>query len=122
MIEPPGAAGTVASLLSLIGVDMAILWQRTGNVKMAELPAAVKFAKSVAGYLNEKYSLKVEVATPLAGVSSRVMWLSRFDSLAMMEQLLGKLAQDAGYNKLVAEGTKGVFVDAATSDELWKVH
>ena len=29
---------------------------------MAELPAAVRFAKNVARYLNEKYSLKIEVA------------------------------------------------------------
>ena len=50
------------------------------------------------------------------------MWTSRFDSLAMMEQLLGKLAQDAGYMKLAAEGTKGVFMDGATVDELWKIN
>lgn len=101
---------------------MAILWQRTGSVKTAELPAAVRFAKNVASYLNEKYSLKIEVGTPVGGVASRVMWSTRFDSLAMMEQLLGKLATDAAYNKLTAEGTKGVFIDAATVDEMWKIN
>ena len=95
-----------------------IVFVRTADIARGKTGDAVAFAHKVAGYIKEKQGVEVQILMPVAGNPLRVAWTARYDGLADVEDMLGKLMGDQDYMNMVKEGSDN-FIEGSVNDQLW---
>ena len=68
---------------------------------------AMEFAKNVTQYINKNYQeVKVELLTSMTGRLNRVIWVTKFNSMAAAEEFTHKLQADEKYRAILHEAAK----------------
>jgi len=95
-----------------------IVFVRTASIARGKTGDAIAFAHKVAGYINDKHGVKLQVLLPVGGNPLRVAWTARHDGLADVEALLGKLMGDPDYMNMVKDGGDN-FIEGSLNDQMW---
>ncbi len=96
-----------------------ITFVRTVSVAPGKMGEALKFAQDIVAYFKENFGIEVSVAMPIGGNPSRIAWNTRYDSLAELESMFGKMMADADYNAMVAKNS-GLFIAGSIEDAIWR--
>lgn len=87
---------------------------------------AMEFTRDVTRYINETYpEVNVELLTSMTGRLNRVVWVTKFNSMAAAEEFTHKLHADEKYRALQHEAAKTeekrpFWVDFVT-DTYWNI-
>jgi hypothetical protein len=95
-----------------------IVFVRTANFARGKTAEAIAFAQKIAEHIKDKHGVELQILLPVGGNPLRVAWTSRHDSLADVEQLLGKLMADQDYMNMVREGGEN-FIEGSINDQMW---
>ncbi len=89
--------------------------QRVARARGGKIMEAVQFAKEVAGHLNAKYGVTIQVYAELFGEVNRVFWDVDFKDLAAFEALNAQLLADQAYWGIVRQGVD-LFIEGSIHD------
>ena len=98
-----------------------ITFTRTSTSTADEFPAAIAYAREIAGYVKNKIGvdLKVQIS-PAGGNPFRIRWVAQDQNLAAYEQKMQALLSDPKYMELAGKGTaQGLFSSEKVFDEIW---
>ncbi len=76
---------------------------RTATAANGKFPEVMAFALKVRDYLTEKHGYEMTVHRQIGGDPFRLVWASRFESLAALEATQPKIMADEGYMSLLQE-------------------
>ncbi len=96
-----------------------ITFVRTVSAMPGKFGELLAFAHRVKAYLKEKYDADTGLSMPIGGNPARIAFVSTSPSLADLEVIMGKLANDADYQKMVAANAANV-IPGSVHDELWR--
>lgn len=96
-----------------------ISWFRTYQSKIGKMPELISLSHEAAKYLESSHGLKVEVYTQLGGDPLKIGLLGRYDNLGAVDALNQKIANDAGWAKLMSRG-EALAVEGSVKDEWWQ--
>jgi hypothetical protein len=96
-----------------------ITFIRTISIAPGKTRKAMAFGHDIARYIKEKHGTTIEVLMPMGGNPSRIAWFARFDGLAQLETLTGKLLAEGQYMELV-EKNADTFLAGSLHDEIWR--
>jgi len=94
-----------------------ITFIRTISIAPGKTRKAMAFGHDIARYIKEKHGTTIEVLMPMGGNPSRIAWFARFDGLAQLETLTGKLLAEGQYMELV-EKNADTFLAGSLHDEI----
>jgi len=89
----------------------------TARVKNGKIPEAISAAKAIAGYLNEKYRLKVDVFLQQFGPAGTIYRTSEYKDLDAFEKLDRQIRADQGYWAVVNKASE-TYVEASVESVL----
>ena len=93
-----------------------IRWQRLLQHKQGKWSSAVRWAKQIAAYFNERYpETQVEVFTARFGPLNTVYWMADFEDLAAQDRWQKKVWGDEGYQALLGDALDA-FIEASIVD------
>ena len=96
-----------------------IAFYRSASIASGKMGSAIAFAKEIAAYIKDKQGTELSVAMPIGGNPNRIGWAARYDSLAALEAMQGKLMADPKYMEMVAKGAEN-FIAGSLHDEIWR--
>jgi len=96
-----------------------ISFVRTVSVAPGKMGEALKFAHDIVDYFKKNFETELSVAMPIGGNPNRIAWITRYDGLAELESMMGKMMADADYNAMVAKNS-GLFIAGSINDEIWR--
>jgi hypothetical protein len=96
-----------------------ITFFRNFQVKTGQMPEALALSQEAMGYLKKAYGIDVETYTPAGGNPLRIGLAGEYDNLGDIEDLMGKIAVDADWNKIMVRAADLV-VEGTVVDEFWK--
>ena len=97
-----------------------IIFTRTAGIAPGKTGTALAFAHEVAAHFKNAHDIQLEVLRPIGGNPARVAWTARYKSLAAMEAVNAKLADDKAYQAMVDKHS-AEFVAGSIHDSIWKV-
>jgi len=98
-----------------------LTFTRTAMSTADKFPAAIAYAREIAGYVKNKVGVDVKVQiSPAGGNPFRIRWVAQDQNLAAYEQKMQMLFSDPKYMELAGKGTAhGLFISDKVCDELW---
>ena len=101
---------------------MIFPWVRSASIMTGSRPKPREFAVKVAKYLREHYpemnfESDLEVLSHVSGLSNRVTWVARVESLAVVEGVNKKFSEDSDWLEL-NEGGARLYISGSFEDQL----
>ncbi len=91
---------------------MGVRLHRSIVVERGKRQEATEFAANVSAYIDENWGVPVTWGMEVGGTVGKVHWWSDYESMAHLEDILGKSLVDQGYLDLV-DSVVDAFVGAA---------
>jgi len=96
-----------------------IAFIRTLSIAPGNTRKGMAFGHEIAQYIKEKHGTTIEVLMPMGGNPSRIAWFARFESLAQLEALTGKLLAEGEYMELISKNSD-TFLPGSMHDDIWR--
>jgi hypothetical protein len=96
-----------------------IAFHRTASIAPGKTASAISFARDIAAYMKEAYSVHLDVQLPVGGNPQRIAWSTEYKDLASFEAVQTKLLTDKHYWDVVNRGADN-FLAASINDNLWR--
>jgi hypothetical protein len=98
---------------------MTITHVRTAVAQSGKSLEFIAFAKEMSELIGGILGTKPVVATGFGGNANEIAWISETESLAQMEETMGKLAANADYRALLKKA-EHLAVSGLTQDHVWR--
>jgi hypothetical protein len=96
-----------------------ITFFRTFQVKLGKMPEALALSQEATAYLDKTFGVNVDTYAPAGGDPLRIGLAGEYENLGAVEDLMGKVAEDAGWNKIMVQAADLV-IEGSVLDEFWK--
>ncbi|HEY5685915.1 MAG TPA: hypothetical protein VIY70_11135 [Acidimicrobiia bacterium] len=96
---------------------MGVRLNRTAVVDRGKADVAMAFAAEVTAYIKENWGIPVIWGMEIGGTFGKVHWFADYESMAQLEEILGRSLTEPAYRALVDRSAE-IFVPGATEDTL----
>jgi hypothetical protein len=113
-----GAANNDADPI-LFGVSIMIIYMRTAVANPGKIYEAVAWAKEAEGVVKSILGAPLMVGARVGGNSHELCWSRTFETMAEMEQAMGKLIAAPDYMALIKKA-EHLFCPGMTHEQVWR--
>jgi hypothetical protein len=98
-----------------------IYFVASANAQEGKAQEFLQTGLKLAAYANENFSeWEVQILRNTTGYTNQFHWVAALESLAALEEVLGKIRQDSGYQEILAE-LRAFFVESSYVVQLYEV-
>jgi len=94
---------------------------RTTTVMPGKAVEARAFANEIGGVVSRVTNNTVRVGMRIGGNVNELCWIVQFDSLAQLEEQMGKWVSNAEF-QAAAKRTEGLFVPGSVNDQIFQTN
>ena len=96
-----------------------IAFNRVASIAPGKTGHAVVFAHEIAAYMKSAYGVELEVMMPVGGKTQRIAWSTRYQDLAALDAVGGKILGDKKYWDIVNKSSD-YFLPGSINDSMWR--
>ena len=82
---------------------MSVRVERVAVIERGKGDEAWEFAATISHYVEETFGVEIAWGTQIGGTVGTLHWYADYESLAQLEEVLGRVLSDAGYSKLISD-------------------